>query len=397
MFKSLALIGAILAGPVFSAPAQTSHVYLTIGSDAVGGTNKALSSVQQLDNAEGISIIKVRKDEISSLSHMMHQQFNRCAGFIAHDSLEEAQEVLSNSLVRKFSKSMPFIQYSIDQKETVESLVAQTSEFSIRSVIEKLSSYHNRFYKAETGLDSQAWVKSKWEELSNGRSDVKVEYFRHTSFPQPSIIMTIEGQSKSDEIVVIGGHADSIAGWWMQKGKRAPGADDNASGIATVTEVIRLAMENGYKPERTIKFMAYAAEEVGLLGSKDIAKTFKKQGKQVVGVLQLDMTNHKGTDDLDIVFMNDYTNMSQNEFLGNLVDTYVKVPWGYSSCGYGCSDHASWHNAGFPASIPFESTMHDINGNIHTEHDTIEQSGGNADHAEKFAKLAVAYMVEMGK
>ncbi|MCO4754303.1 MAG: hypothetical protein KC478_07460, partial [Bacteriovoracaceae bacterium] len=110
-----------------------------------------------------------------------------------------------------------------------------------------------------------------------------------------------------------------------------------------------------------------------------------------------DMTNFKGTDDLDIVFMNDFTNKAQNLFLAKLVDTYVKVPWGWSQCGYGCSDHASWHNAGFPASIPFESTMGDINRKIHTKKDTIEQSGGNADHAEKFAKLAVAFMVELGK
>lgn len=116
-----------------------------------------------------------------------------------------------------------------------------------------------------------------------------------------------------------------------------------------------------------------------------------------MGVLQLDMTNHKGTGDLDIVFMNDYTNQAQNEFMAKLVDEYVKVPWGWSRCGYGCSDHASWHNEGFPASMPFESTMGDINRNIHTDDDVLAVSGENADHAEKFAKLAVAFMVEMGK
>jgi leucyl aminopeptidase len=156
-------------------------------------------------------------------------------------------------------------------------------------------------------------------------------------------------------------------------------------------------METGHKPERTIKFMAYAAEEVGLLGSKDIANSFKKDGKNVVGVMQLDMTNHPGTAGKDIVFMTDFTNQAQTEFMGKLIDTYVKVPWGYSKCGYGCSDHASWHNAGYPASMPFESTMQDINGKIHTKHDTIAQSGGDATHAEKFAKLAVSFLVELGK
>ncbi len=391
--KGLA-IASLMAGTALAAP---KDLYLTIGSDAVSSANKSLNSFSELSNADGISIVKVKESDIASLSHMMHEKFNRCAGFVAHDSLEEAQAVLANAEVRKFAKSMPFLNYSIDQQETVEALVAQTSEFNIRTVIEKLASYHNRFYKADTGVESQAWLKAKWEELSKGRNDVKVEYFKHDRWPQPSLMMTIEGSDKAEEIVVIGGHADSISGWFGQRRNRAPGADDNASGIASITEAIRLAMESGYRPSRTIKFMGYAAEEVGLLGSKDIAKSFKREGKKVVGVMQLDMTNHKGSEDLDIVFMNDYTNAAQNEFMGKLIDTYVKVPWGYSKCGYGCSDHASWHNEGYPASMPFESTMGDINGKIHTDNDTLANSDNNADHAEKFAKLAVAFMIEMGK
>ena len=82
------------------------------------------------------------------------------------------------------------------------------------------------------------------------------------------------------------------------------------------------------------------------------------------------------------------------------IEPYVTgVNWGYSKCGYGCSDHASWHNAGYPASMPFESTMGDINNDIHSKNDTIDAPGsmGTADHAEKFARLGVAYLVEMGK
>jgi len=210
----------------------------------------------------------------------------------------------------------------------------------------------------------------------------------------------IEGSTNKDEIVIIGGHADSISGYFGREKARAPGADDNASGIASITEIIRVLMDNNYKPERTLMFMGYAAEEVGLLGSKDIANSFKAQGKNVVGVVQFDMTNHKGSQNLDIVFMEDYTNAAQTKFMGSLIDTYIaNVSWGFSRCGYGCSDHASWHNAGYPASMPFESTMGDINHKIHTADDTIDApgSGGTADHAEKFAKLGVSFAVEMGK
>ena len=157
-----------------------------------------------------------------------------------------------------------------------------------------------------------------------------------------------------------------------------------------------LATSN-YKPEKTIQFMSYAAEEVGLRGSKEIAKLYKSKSKNVIGVLQLDMTNFNGSD-LDILLVNDYTNESQNKFLGTLIDKYLTgISWGYTSCGYACSDHASWTGEGFPASAPFEAQKRDMNGDIHSSRDTISQSGGTADHAYKFSKLALAYALELDR
>jgi leucyl aminopeptidase len=390
--KTMILI-LTLAMTAMAAPSP--YVYLTVGSDAVATSQKSLSSIKKIEGNQEVTILKVREEEIVKLSKLMHDKFNRCGGFIAHDSLAEAKSYLN--VKANAQKNFAPVNYTITEGPRVERMVSMTSEINIRSTIEKLASFKNRYFKAQTGVDSQAYVKKTWEDLSAGRSDVKVEYFQHSGWPQPSVIMTIEGSSKADEILVIGGHADSIAGWWGRERARAPGADDNASGIATITETIRIAMDNGYKPQRTVKFMAYAAEEVGLRGSKEIAQSYKRDGKKVVGVVQLDMTNHKGTEDKDIVFMTDFTNDAQTKFMGKLIDEYVNVPWGYSKCGYGCSDHASWHAQGYPASMPFESTMGDINGHIHTERDTLSQSNGDAKHAEKFAKLAVAFLVEMGK
>lgn len=394
----LIIIVAALATLSFQAFAE-KEIFITIGTDAVP-TSKSFSNTEHVATDGEISVMKISPKDVELLSHEMHEKFHRCGGFVVHESEAEAKEVLSAAKARKTAKNFPFVNYSITEGETVRSMTTKVSEFNIRDMIIKMSAFHNRYYKSQTGVDSQAFVKKTWENLSVGRSDVSVEYFNHTRWPQPSIIMTIEGNSKKDEIVVIGGHADSIAGFFGKERARAPGADDNASGISTITEVIRVLMDSNYKPERTIQFMAYAAEEVGLLGSKAIANKYKSEGKQVVGVVQFDMTNHKGTEDLDIVFMTDFTNDAQTKFMGSLIDTYLTdVKWGYSKCGYGCSDHASWHNAGYPASMPFESTMGDINRSIHTAKDLIEarESHGTADHAEKFARLGVSFIVEMGK
>ncbi len=158
-----------------------------------------------------------------------------------------------------------------------------------------------------------------------------------------------------------------------------------------------MAVAKGYKPARTVKLMAYAAEEIGLRGSGAIAANHKSTGVNVVGVLQLDMINYRGSS-YDIVMVSDYTNAAQNTFIRNLITKYLPgVTATSTTCGYGCSDHASWHNQGYPASIPFEALMGQDNPTIHTTSDTLAQTAGTATNSVKFTKLAAAYMAELAK
>ena len=112
--------------------------------------------------------------------------------------------------------------------------------------------------------------------------------------------------------------------------------------------------------------------------------------------MQLDMTNFKGSTN-DIYLITDNTNATQNAFVGSLVDTYVGLPRANTACGYACSDHASWTRAGFVASFPFEAQMGQHNPTIHSANDTLAQSGNNANHALKFARVATAYLGELAK
>jgi leucyl aminopeptidase len=347
------------------------------------------------NKSNGRVLAQVDVGLIGMLSHYMHSDVQRCGGFFQFETREEAEAFLNGSGSESLAEKAIFADYSINQNETVEAMIGQVDAKNIEQTIRQLSSFQNRFYKAETGVQSQTWVRDHWASLAAGRNDVKVEFFTHASWQQPSVVMTVTG--KSPEVIVIGGHADSISGYFGSPTARAPGADDNASGISTITEVIRIMMASNYKPEKTIKFMGYAAEEVGLLGSKEIAQTYKRNSIPVVGVLQLDMTNFNGSRSQDITLITDYTNQQQNEFLAKLVDEYLQMSWGWDQCGYACSDHASWHSQGFPASTPFETKKNDMNKKIHTAQDTIDVSGGNANHAAKFAKLAVAYLVELDR
>src|SRR5690606_3501768 len=155
---------------------------------------------------------------------------------------------------------------------------------------------------------------------------------------QPSIIMTIPGTTNPSEVVILGGHQDSIRSGCSASTTcltlPAPGADDDASGIASLTEVIRVAMANNYHPAKTVKFMAYAAEEAGLLGSKAIAMNYQNAGVNVVGVFQLDMTNYKAPS-TDIAIITDHTDPDQNQFVRDLASTYLPtLAVVNTQCGY---------------------------------------------------------------
>lgn len=398
LFFTVASLAATIAHAETTSTTQPDKkVFISIGTDALNFTEKKFGPrVEEVQSQDGISVVKIDEDALPWLSMFMHKEFKRCGGFMLHDDIQEASALLNSQEEQMFAKRNSFVSYKIDQDNIVKPMIDQAKPENIFATITSLSAFQNRYYKGEFGKKSATWIKDTWTSLVKNRSDATVEFFPHSSWDQPSVILTIKGKSK--ETIVLGGHQDSINGYMGGSTARAPGSDDNASGISTITEVIRVLVENSYQPEKTIKFMAYAAEEVGLLGSKEIAKDFKKRKENVIGVMQLDMTNFKGSNEFDIVLMTDYTNEEQNKFVGALIDHYVPgIKWGFDQCGYGCSDHASWYTQGYPASMPFEATMDTMNHKIHTANDTLAVSNNNANHAVKFAKMALAFIVELDR
>ncbi|RKH13685.1 M20/M25/M40 family metallo-hydrolase [Corallococcus sp. CA053C] len=386
--------------------AREREVYITIGSEALdsvrtsfraaGGTAPTL-----VREANGVSVLKMNEGQLGTVSQLMHDKYHRCAGFMTHDTQEAALAALAPA---QPSLTQTLVSYTLDNASVVNSLFAGLQEPSLRSTITQLSSYTNRYYNGSTSsVQASNWLRDTWLSYAAGRPDVTVALYAHSSWSQPSVIATIQGTVSPNEVVVIGGHLDSInldVPSSSRPSATAPGADDDASGVATLSEVFRVAMAQGYKPARTVKFMAYAAEEVGLLGSQAIAQAHKADPATlgtVVGVLQLDMTNYRGST-VEVTLVTDNTNAAQNAFLGSLIDTYTGYTRSNITCGYGCSDHASWNAQGYPASIPFEALLSQDNPNIHTANDTLANStGGNAANALKFARIAAAYLAELGK
>lgn len=96
-----------------------------------------------------------------------------------------------------------------------------------------------------------------------GETTRSVKFFNHT-WPQPSVIASIEGVGNNkDQVVIIGAHLDSVN--WDSKNQnisRAPGACDDGSGTITVMQIFKAILESGITFNRTLEFHHYAAEEV---------------------------------------------------------------------------------------------------------------------------------------
>jgi len=339
---------------------------------------------------DGISIFALHKGELDAFAGMVHRDITRHGGFIFHSSYSDAVK----SFVKDTKPQRKRVEYTIDQPDLVQNLLGNLEHDTIEHVILELSSFQNRYYQSDTGELSAHWIYDYWTSLAQSRSEITVQIYEHDEFKQPSVILTIPGRQSTTASIVLGGHLDSIVSGKVTE--RAPGADDNASGIASLTELIRACVEMNYEPDVTVHFMAYAAEEVGLRGSGEIAEEFFQRQEQVLGVFQLDMTNYPHAAE-DITFITDYTDANQNAFLMTLIDTYLDLSYTSAPCGYGCSDHASWQAKGYPASFPFEAKLGEHNPFIHTENDTFENCGSQTDRALDFTRLATTYIAELAK
>lgn len=289
--------------------------------------------------------------------------------------------------------------YSLTEAALVDQALPMVNAANIQSTILNLQSYGTRYHTKATATQAVTDLKEQLEAMiaAAAREDISVRIVDHNGTNMPSLVVTIPGGAMADEYVILGGHIDSTA----PDKNNAPGADDNASGIATITEVFRVLLDMDFRPKRTVEFMAFAAEEIGLVGSFEIAQEYKNSAVNVYSYMQLDMTNYNGSAN-DVYLMTDsYISSSLNDFVIDLLETYNAsgehaLTYGTSICNYGCSDHFSWAQQGYEVVFPFEASFSGRNPNIHSPGDTFSVSG-TAQHAAKFAKIGLEYILEAAK
>ena len=143
--------------------------------------------------------------------------------------------------------------------------------------------------------------------------------------------------------MILGAHFDSTGG---SPNARGPGADDNGSGVVVLLETLWVLVENGFKPRNTLEFHFYSGEEGGLLGSGDIWRNYKATRKSVLAFVNTDQAGYSPSKKISVY--DDYADTGLTGFVRKVVGGYIGEST-RDTCGYGCSDHASAYNNGFPA------------------------------------------------
>ncbi len=334
------------------------------------------------------------------VAHLLHQKIlSHGPGYLYHSSLNEANALLN----RPNLEARNILNYTITEQDYVNQILNSVDGSNIQATILTLEDYGTRYHTNPIANIAADELLLKWQEIINNagrQNDVSVRLVTHANTPMKSVILTINGNELATEYVIIGGHLDSTV---LQENKTfAPGADDNASGIATITEIARVLLNHNFKPQRTVEIMAFAAEEIGLVGSNEIATSYKNENKNVKAFVQFDMTAFKGSQD-DVYLTTDrYINTDLNLFLIELMETYNRTgnhqfTYNTTICNYGCSDHYSWATKGYAAAFPFEASFDDSSPFIHTTTDTYQNIGNTPNHAVKFTKLGLEFVVEAAK
>jgi len=191
-----------------------------------------------------------------------------------------------------------------------------------------------------------------------------------------NVVALLEGNDPKlkKEFIVIGAHYDHLGFGGKNSGSRTPdtiavhnGADDNASGVASMIEIAEYLASVKKKLKRSVLFIAFDAEEEGLLGSQYFANNPLVDIKQVKAMLNFDMVGRLNPETKELSIGGTGTSLEWETIL-NTLQQKSDMKFSYSKEGFGPSDHANFYSIDIPV-LFFSSGVH---GDYHTPLDDLE-------------------------
>jgi hypothetical protein len=230
---------------------------------------------------------------------------------------------------------------ALAQDPLVTEMASEVSRDNVTDIIQTLEDFGTR-YSFTTQCDAAAdWVYATMEGFG---VEVAFEEFVYGGKTMRNVVGRLQGTVHPDRVFIIGAHYDSMSEMPMVD---APGADDNASGVAAVLEAARILA--GYQFENTVEFICFGGEEQGRKGSIHNAAQAALSGKNILGVINLDMIGYwPASSDMEL----DIGKNVASSWLGVVAEdaaaTYASIPvHNWPDTGVCYDDHVSYWAEGF--------------------------------------------------
>ena len=312
-----------------------------------------------------------------------------------------AKPFKNDGAVAIFNKKavLPELHRDFPQVTEVNALIRemqnQVDMDSLQATVQHLQDYGSRIWNSENAFAASDWIASKMEALG---LEVEQQPFNANTWmgsgaAGPNVIGIQRGTLYPDTYVVCGSHLDSFSYEAWFGGGTAPGADDNATGVASVLESARIMSQ--YEFEYSIIYCAYGCEEMGLYGSEAYASRCQQQGMDIIGYFNNDMNGYLYGDQIHIDLI--YPNAVEpiGAYYINVANVYYPdMPVRHVNFTSGDSDHTSFNNHGYMGIYPFED-YENYSPYIHTPNDLIGVSVNSFGMSQRYCQMNIACLAEI--
>jgi hypothetical protein len=267
------------------------------------------------------------------------------------------------------------------------SLLDSVSKNSISDSINRLTSYHTRHSKSKLINEVANWLL--WKLQSFGYIDVYFDVYSNRRYSLRNVICHKPGLIK--KTIILCAHYDSIMEDINNMADQAPGADDNASGVAALLEIARVLAN--LKLRQTIEFVFFSGEEQGQWGSKHYAQHIKENGVDLYLLVNLDMVGSPPSGQKKVIIERDMGNKESNndrdsqtfgEYMMQMAAKYTDLQTAFGPI-YD-SDYMPFEALGYVVTGLYDEGQ--LNSTYHSKDDVA--STLNIDYIVSVTKLALA-------
>lgn len=213
--------------------------------------------------------------------------------------------------------SQLFAQTTVRRDPVIETMVKEVSKDSIESYIRKMVSFGTRNTLStqsdpKRGIGAaRNWVLSKFNEFarySDGRLTAIIDTTTlqkdgrrvDTTLLLGNVVATLKGTDPADNrIFIISGHLDNMRSNVMDRTGDAPGANDDASGVAALLECARVMSRRSFPA--TVLFVAFSGEEQGLLGANYMSEKARRLNWNIEAILNNDIMGSNNSNETNII------------------------------------------------------------------------------------------------